>query len=80
MKRRPLPICNSIHETMLERIDMHVIDEASEIPFVANRVLEESTLPDAMFALAFATRRYVADGSADLQPRSGESGFDVTPP
>ena len=49
---RPIP--NSLYKTMLDRIDMNVVDVTSQIVLIADRVLPITPLPDATLPLGGA--------------------------
>ena len=45
MERRMGPIAHALHQRMLDRIEMNVIDVPRKISFVADGVLPEPPLP-----------------------------------
>ena len=62
--------------TMLDRIEMNVIDVALEIPVVLNRMFPESTLPDATFAFLLTAARY----RLSYRQNARKVRFDQPPP
>ena len=44
------PLANARHISVLDRIEMNVIDVSSQVGFVANGVLPISTLPNSLLA------------------------------
>src|SRR5665213_3750567 len=52
MKRRMRPVAYPCHESMLDRVDMDIVDMPREIGLVANGVLPIASLPDPAFAPA----------------------------
>ena len=45
------------YESMLDRIDVHVVDVMAQIRFIANQVFPEAPLPDAAFLARDARAR-----------------------
>jgi hypothetical protein len=63
---------------MMNGIDVNVIEMLLEITLIADRMLPESPLPDALLALCAAT--LVSNGSAiGLDVRARKRFFDQTP-
>ena len=56
MERRPRPIRHTFSHTVLHGIDANVIDMPRHVGFVANLMLPESSLPNAISPLAFAIK------------------------
>lgn len=50
MKRRIRPFGHGFHQTMLDRVDMHIIHMCIEISFVTDQVFPEAPLPNGAFA------------------------------
>ena len=68
------PIAHAGDETVLDRIDVAILDVAAEIFIVADEMLPEPALPDA----AFAARD--ADRAARLGLRNGLGEGDLDQP
>ena len=51
VKRRMGPVGHSCHKTMLQRIDVDMIDVTHEVVLIANGVLPIAALPDSALAL-----------------------------
>ena len=55
VKRRIRPIANALTMSVLDRVEMDVIEVRSKIVVVANPMLPEAALPDAGLAPALPT-------------------------
>lgn len=64
-----------LDQTVLDRVEMDVIEMAGEIPLVADCVLPIAALPDTAFAAAGHSRRSRFDG----RQRLGERDLDRAP-
>ena len=71
MKRRMRPVAHAGDETMLDGINVDVIDVPFEIPVVADRMLPKSPLPQRVFAI-----RVAPDWYARFDDSCGEAAFD----
>jgi len=58
------PVDHARNQTMLERIDMNVVDMAGEVAVVADGVLPEPSLPQAVFADMIVWKRRPRCGHA----------------
>ena len=54
MEGRVRPVAYTRYETMLDGVEMHVVDVALEITLVADGVLPESPLPERQFTVRTA--------------------------
>jgi hypothetical protein len=75
MKRRVRPIADPPDQTMLDRIDVAILNMPSIIGLVADQMLPKSALPDATFAACKADRTELFL----LWKRFGEASFDQAP-
>ena len=75
-KRRVGPIRRMLDQTVLDRIEMNVIEMAGEIPLVADCVLPIAALPDTAFAAAGHSRRSRFDGRQRLGERDLDRASD----
>lgn len=75
MDRRIRPIGRAIGVPVLHRVDVHVIDMAAKIIFIADQVFPKTSLPYA--ALTFATPR--GRNGLGARNRTRKGGLDQTP-
>src|SRR5262245_51499579 len=69
------PIAYARYQSMLDRVEMDIVNVVLEIPFVANNVLPISPLPDPLLPFSDITRRaYGRRGKA-----TGKPALDATP-
>jgi hypothetical protein len=80
-KRKVRPISRMLDHSVLDRIEMDVIEMAGEIPLVADCVLPTAALPNIAFAATGHNRRSRFDGrqrlgkrDLDRAPAAGEVG------
>src|SRR5262245_55145890 len=57
MKRRPRPVGDPFHITVLTRVVMDVIHMPGKVFFITDAVFPEAALPDATFAFALSAGR-----------------------
>ncbi len=80
-ERRIRPIARPAHQSMLDRVEVHVVDVSLEIDLVPNRVLPKAPLPECVFAIAMALDRHAGGNEPmreirlDSPPAAGEIGI-----
>ena len=81
-KRRMRPICQVSDETMLDRVEVDVIEMNGKVPIIADRVLPIAALPDAALAAAnhhpgsrFDSGQRFGKRDLDRAPTAGKVGI-----
>src|SRR5690242_16777503 len=75
MKGRVRPIAHARNQAMLDRVEVNVVDVALEVPFIANGMFPESSLPQRQFTI-----RMACAGDARRKHVVTEMPFDASPP
>src|SRR5437763_1951424 len=80
-ERRIRPIAGPAHQSVLDRVEVHVVDVSLEILLIANGVFPKAPLPECVFAIAMAFDRHASGDKTmremrlDPLPASGEIGI-----
>jgi len=73
---RPRPIFNSVHQAVLDRIVVNIVDVLVQILLVPYLMFPETPLPYAAFSLSPARKALNRLTSAGFEISTGESSFD----